>query len=184
MHASGESASHAPLPESKYSIALQGCQSRPFWLELEPFFGPAPAPTPTPILLQYSTVNILFLRDPKYDNDYDYYGYVYEVWQWVWIWVEVGVGAGICLELETEPEFSKMGVSGNPDYACLVGILSHCARAAVSLIVQHFVLSIVCSGVIGLVFQLGVSLLTVGISPPPPCLRNAHAPSLHAWRKK
>ena len=26
----------------------QGCRSRPYWLEPEPFFGPAPAPAPTP----------------------------------------------------------------------------------------------------------------------------------------
>ena len=50
----------------------QGCRSRsrPFWLEPEPFFGPAPAPIPTP------TVNILFLRDPNYEYKckyrYDY----------------------------------------------------------------------------------------------------------------
>ena len=38
-------------------------RSRPFWLEPEPFFGPAPTPT----------LNILFLRDPTYDyDDYDY----------------------------------------------------------------------------------------------------------------
>ena len=46
---------------------IQGCRSRPFWLEPEPFFGPAPTPT----------LNILFLRDPTYDyddyDDYDYY---------------------------------------------------------------------------------------------------------------
>ena len=32
------------------------------------FFGPAPAPTPTPTLT-HRTVNILFLRDPKYDYE-------------------------------------------------------------------------------------------------------------------
>ena len=30
--------------------------------------------------------------------------------------VGVGAGAGICLELETEPEISKMGITGNPDF--------------------------------------------------------------------
>ena len=36
------------------------------------FFGPAPAPNPTPTPTPTPTppVNILFLRDPKYDYDY------------------------------------------------------------------------------------------------------------------
>ena len=50
------------LQNNRYANS-QGCRSRPFWLEPEPFFGsvppPAPAPTTTP------TVNILFLRDPR-----------------------------------------------------------------------------------------------------------------------
>ena len=56
-------------PKAPVSV-YQGCRSRPFWLEPEPFFGPAPAPAPAPTLT-HRTVNILFLRDPKYDNDYD-----------------------------------------------------------------------------------------------------------------
>ena len=45
----------------------------PFLAGAGAVFGPAPAPTPT--------VNILFLRDPKYDCVYDYgydFGYDYD----------------------------------------------------------------------------------------------------------
>ena len=60
------------LQNNRYANS-QGCRSRPFWLEPEPFFcsapppppAPAPAPTPTPIPTPTPTVNILFLRDPK-----------------------------------------------------------------------------------------------------------------------
>ena len=34
----------------------------------------------------------------------------------VGVGVGAGAGAGICLELETEPEISKMGITGNPDF--------------------------------------------------------------------
>ena len=45
----------------------QGCRSRPFWLEPEPFFLVCSDS------YSDSTVNILFLRDLKYDyDDYDY----------------------------------------------------------------------------------------------------------------
>ena len=40
---------------------MQGYRSRPFWLELEPFFWSGSS--------SYSTVNILFLRDPKYNYE-------------------------------------------------------------------------------------------------------------------
>ena len=39
-------------------------RSCPFWLEPEPFFWSDSS--------SYSTVNILFLGDPKYDYDYKY----------------------------------------------------------------------------------------------------------------
>ena len=39
----------------------QGCRSRPFWPE--PLFWSGS--------YFHSTVNILFLRDPKYDHDHD-----------------------------------------------------------------------------------------------------------------
>ena len=48
---------------------LQGClsrsRSRPFWLEPEPFFGPAP--TPTLLYCKY-----FFFLDPKYDYEHKY----------------------------------------------------------------------------------------------------------------
>ena len=46
----------------------EAARSRPFWLEPEPFFCSGSYSYST----VYSTVNILFLRDPKYDYDYDY----------------------------------------------------------------------------------------------------------------
>ena len=60
----------AGLPEPP-GAGLFGCgRSR--------IFGPAPAPAPTPTL-QYSTVNNLFLRDPKYEYEHDYdYDYDYD----------------------------------------------------------------------------------------------------------
>ena len=56
------------LPEPPWAALFGWSRSR--------FLGPAPAPTPIYIL--DSTVNILFLRDPKYDFKYDYdYDYNY-----------------------------------------------------------------------------------------------------------
>ena len=49
---------------------IQGCWSRPFWLEPEPFvwYGS----DSYSYSYSYSTVNILFLLDPKYDYRHDY----------------------------------------------------------------------------------------------------------------
>ena len=57
--------------ETNTDILKQGCRSRPepsFWLEPEPepFFWSGSG------FYSYSTINILFLRDPKYDYDYGY----------------------------------------------------------------------------------------------------------------
>ena len=41
----------------------RAARSQPFWLELEPFFWSGS--------YSYSTGNILFLRDPKYEYKYD-----------------------------------------------------------------------------------------------------------------
>ena len=51
---------------------FQGCRSRPFWLEPEPLFWSGSGSYSS---YSYSTVFILFLRDPKYDHDYDDYDY-------------------------------------------------------------------------------------------------------------
>ena len=56
----GSSTYSAGLPEPARAALFGWSRSR--------FFGPAPTPT-----LTHRTVNILFLRDPKYDyDDYDY----------------------------------------------------------------------------------------------------------------
>ena len=71
------------------------------------------------VAASYSTVYILFLRDPKCKYDFDKY-------YTVWLGVGVGdrTGAGICLQLEPEPEISKMGGSGNPVLSdpCLITV--------------------------------------------------------------
>ena len=48
---------------------LQGCRSRPFWLEPDPFLwsGSYSYSYSYSCFYSYSTVNILFLRDPKYE---------------------------------------------------------------------------------------------------------------------
>ena len=57
-----------PVPKGEQKKKKkQGCRSRLFWLEPEPFFWSGS--------YSYSSVNILFLRDPKYDYDYDDYDY-------------------------------------------------------------------------------------------------------------
>ena len=48
-----------------YSRVAEAARSRPFWLEPEPFFWSSSGS------YSYSTVNILFLLDPKYEYDYD-----------------------------------------------------------------------------------------------------------------
>ena len=58
-----------------FRIRIQGSSGSGaalFGWSLSRFFGPAPAPAPTPTptpILTHRTVNILFLRDPKYDDD-------------------------------------------------------------------------------------------------------------------
>ena len=52
------------------------------------------------LLLLHSTVNILFLRGPKYDYKYDYdyeWLWLWRLWLWIWIWIWqwLGVGVGV-----------------------------------------------------------------------------------------
>ena len=50
---------------SRKEGGMQGCRIRPFWLEPEPFFWSGSYF----YSFSYSTVNILFLRDPKYEYE-------------------------------------------------------------------------------------------------------------------
>ena len=46
---------------------LQGCRSRGFWVEPEPFLFPAPAQAPTPTPTPTPLYNMLFLGNPNFD---------------------------------------------------------------------------------------------------------------------